>query len=118
MGRFPFARIVRNNLESASILVYIFLMKKFWIRVLDILGLRRNSKYVSKHLEDANMRSGIYMAAIIVIIEVWMIIRRLVEDVPERMIPAAQGGPAHGINLADSLYCFKKTAAPAQSQSL
>ena len=60
-------------------------MKKFFSRVLDILGLRRNSKYVSNHLEDANMRSGIYMAGIIAIIEVWMIIRRLVEDVPERM---------------------------------
>lgn len=67
-------------------------MKKFLSRVLDILGLRRNSKFVSKHLEDANMRSGIYMAGIIVLIEIWMIIRRLVEDVPERMIPAAQGG--------------------------
>lgn len=60
-------------------------MKKFLAKFLDVTGIRRNSKYVKDHLDEANLRSGIYMAAILIIIEAWMIIRRLIEDVPERI---------------------------------
>lgn len=51
-------------------------MKKFWKRFADIFGLSRNSKYVREFLNDANMRSGIFMSAVIIILEVWLIIRQ------------------------------------------
>ena len=42
----------------------------------NLFGFRRDSKYVRKHLNDANIRSSIYMAFIIICLEVWMIFRQ------------------------------------------
>ena len=56
-------------------------LKKIWNGFLDLFGLRRNSKYVSNYLNHANMRSGVYMAIVIVAIEIWMIIRQSLEKV-------------------------------------
>ena len=42
----------------------------------DLFGFRRDSKYVRKHLNDANIRSSIYMAFIIICLEIWMIFRQ------------------------------------------
>ena len=55
-----------------------------------LFGFNKNSKYVSSYLNTANMRSGIYMSAIIVILEIWMIIRQSIERVSK--ILATQGG--------------------------
>ncbi|MBO4285898.1 MAG: EAL domain-containing protein, partial [Bacilli bacterium] len=38
--------------------------------------MHKNSTYVRGYLNDANMRSGVFMSAIIVILEVWLIIRQ------------------------------------------
>ena len=46
-----------------------------WEKIRDLLGFRKHNKYVSRHLNDANIRTSIYMCAVIIIIEVWMIIR-------------------------------------------
>ena len=51
-------------------------LKKLWDSFRDIFGLRRNSKYVSNYLNDANMHSGIFMSAVIFVLEVWLIIRQ------------------------------------------
>ena len=55
-------------------------MKNFmfnvWNKFRDIFGLHRNSKYVKNYLNHANMRSGIFMSAIIVILEIWLVIRQ------------------------------------------
>ena len=51
-------------------------LKKFWQKFLDIFGFRRNSKYVGDYLNAANMRSGVFMSAIIAILEVWLVIRQ------------------------------------------
>ena len=51
-------------------------LKTIWNKFRDVFGLHRNSKYVKKYLNDANMRSGIFMSAIIVILEVWLVIRQ------------------------------------------
>lgn len=41
-----------------------------------LFGFNRNSKYVRKHLNDANIRSSIYMSFIIICLEIWLIIRQ------------------------------------------
>ncbi|MCR5185245.1 MAG: GGDEF domain-containing phosphodiesterase [Bacilli bacterium] len=51
-------------------------LKKFLLSLRDVLGLHHNSKYVKKYLNDANMRSGVYMAGIIVLLEIWLVIRQ------------------------------------------
>ncbi len=45
----------------------------------DLLGFRKNSPYVKNYLNDANIRSSIYMAFIIVVLEIWLIIRQTTE---------------------------------------
>ena len=67
-------------------------MKNFvfnvWNKFRDIFGLHRNSKYVKNYLNHANMRSGIFMSAIIVILEIWLVIRQTNKYV----IDAIKGG--------------------------
>ena len=69
-------------------------MKKFflnlWNETRDLFGLRKNSKYVKGYLNDANMRSGLFMAGIIVALEIWLVIRQT----GKYIIPAlAEGSP-------------------------
>ena len=45
-------------------------------RVLEFFGFNRDSKYVTKYIRDANIRSGIFMAAVIVILEIWLVFRQ------------------------------------------
>ena len=52
-------------------------LKNVWNFVRDILGFRRNSKYVRKYLNDVNIKSSIYMSFIIFAIEIWMIFRQI-----------------------------------------
>ena len=52
-------------------------LSKIWNGFLSIFGIRRNSKYVKDYLDRANLRSGIYMAAVIVVIETWLLFRQL-----------------------------------------
>ncbi len=51
-------------------------LKRVWNWFLDLFGIRKNSKYVSGYLNEANMRSGIYMAGVIAVLECWLIIRQ------------------------------------------
>ncbi len=51
-------------------------MKKVWETLRDIFGLRKNSKYVRNYLNDANMRSGVFMSGVIVALEIWLVIRQ------------------------------------------
>ncbi len=57
------------------------ILKKIGRWFANLFGFNKNSNYVSSYLNAANMRSGIYMAAIIIVIEIWMIIRQSVERV-------------------------------------
>ena len=63
-------------------------MKKFWKTFAGIFGLNKNSKYVKNYLNEANMRSGIFMSAIIVVLEIWLVIRQA----NKYMISIFQGG--------------------------
>ena len=53
----------------------------FWNWFSTLFGLKKNSNYVRLYLDEANMRSGIYMAFVIFSIEIWMIIRQSIERV-------------------------------------
>ena len=52
-------------------------ISKIWNFIRDLLGFRSNSKYVRAYLNDANIKSSIYMAFIVIALEIWMIIRQL-----------------------------------------
>lgn len=66
--------------------------------VANLFGFNKNSKYVDDHILEANVRSGIFMAAVIVILEVWLIIRQS----NEYIIPAVQ----NGANFFDTLFQY------------
>ncbi len=51
-------------------------MKTFWNKFRDIFGLKKNSKYVRNFLNQANMRSALFMSAVIVALEVWLVYRQ------------------------------------------
>ena len=57
---------------------------KFLDGVLGIFGIKRNSKYVGGYLNEANMRSGIYMSAVIFVLEIWLVIRQTNKYVIDR----------------------------------
>ena len=64
------------------------MLNKFWKRAKDIFGLSRNNAYVKGYLSNANMRSAIAMSAVIILIEIWMVIRYLFKN----FIPKLQSG--------------------------
>ena len=52
------------------------IVKKFFSKAADMFGFKKSSKYVSDYLHKANMRSGVFMAAIVAILEIWLVIRQ------------------------------------------
>ena len=51
-------------------------LSKLWNGFLNIFGIQKNSKYVKNYLNEANMRSGIFMAFVIFVLEIWLVIRQ------------------------------------------
>ncbi len=51
-------------------------LQKIWNGFLNIFGLRKNSKYVKNYLNEANMRSAVFMSSIIFVLETWLVIRQ------------------------------------------
>ena len=51
-------------------------LSSLWNGFLNIFGIRKNTKYVKNYLNDANMRSGVFMSFIIFVLEVWLVIRQ------------------------------------------
>ena len=52
------------------------ILSSLWNGFLNIFGLRKNSKYVKNYLNEANMRSGVFMAFVIFVLEIWLVIRQ------------------------------------------
>ena len=71
-------------------------------RLKNIFGFSHDSKYVKRYLDNANMRSGLFMSGVIVVLEIWMIIRYYVEDI----IPDMANNPS--INFFQ--YSFQKNS--------
>ena len=51
-------------------------LSKIWNGFLNIFGLRKKSKYVKNYLNEANMRSAIFMSSVIFVLEIWLILRQ------------------------------------------
>ena len=51
-------------------------LHKIWNGFLNIFGLRKNSKYVKNYLNEANMRSAVFMSSVIFVLETWLVIRQ------------------------------------------
>ena len=89
-------------------------ISKIWNGFLNIFGFRKNSKYVKGYLNEANMRSAVYMSSIIVILEIWLVIRQTNKYIIDRWSnPAYQYGPFQVIFQFTSSYwllmCFGAT---------
>ena len=68
----------------------------------EIFGFSHNSKYVKSYLNAANMHSGAFMAAVIFILETWLIIRQ--HD--KYIIPKLQAGGQYFDLLFKYTSCF------------
>ena len=51
-------------------------LRTVWDFLREMLGFKKNSKYVRTYLNDVNVKSSIYMSFIIVVLEIWMICRQ------------------------------------------
>ena len=51
-------------------------MKKFFVSLAKLFGFSKNTKYVNKYIREANVRSGVFMSAVIIILEVWLVLRQ------------------------------------------
>ena len=51
-------------------------IKAFFSKFADMFGFKKNSKYVSGYLHKANLRSGIFMGAVVILLELWLIVRQ------------------------------------------
>ena len=80
-------------------------ISKIWNGFLNIFGFRKNSKYVKGYLNEANMRSAVYMSSIIIILEIWLVIRQTNKYVIDRWSnPNYQYGPFQVIFQFTSSY--------------
>lgn len=46
-------------------------------RIKEFLGLEKQSRHVKDYFYDANIKASIYMSVVVIVLEVWMIIRRI-----------------------------------------
>ena len=70
-------------------------LKFLWQKIRDIFGFRKNTRYVSDYLNQANMRSGVFMSGVIFLLEIWLLFRQL----DKYIIPTMQNP-----NNTDSLF--------------
>ena len=77
-------------------------VKKFFNKFAEMFGFKKSTKYVSEYLHKANMRSGVFMAAIVAILEIWLVIRQH----NKYIIPAVKGGTPYFKSLFDNTSLF------------
>lgn len=65
-------------------------MKKVLSFVSHLFGFNKLTKYENDYLHDSNIRSSVYMSSIVIILELWMIIRQFHKNI----IPALKAGDA------------------------
>ena len=77
-------------------------VRKFFSSVAGFFGLRRNSKYVNDYIHKANMRSGIYLSAVVIILEIWLVCRQHQKYV----IPQTLNGENYFVSLFNNTSLF------------
>ena len=68
----------------------------------EFFGFKRNTKYVDAYIHRANIRSGVFMAAVVAILEVWLVIRQHIKYI----IPAVEEGTPYFKSLFDNTSLF------------
>ena len=76
--------------------------KNVFFKVADFLGFKKNSPYVNAYIHRANIRSGVFMAAVVAILEVWLVIRQ--HD--KYIIDAVKAGTPYFKSLFDNTSLF------------
>ena len=76
--------------------------KNVLFKITDFLGFKKNSPYVNAYIHRANIRSGIFMAAVVAILEVWLVIRQ--HD--KYIIDAVKAGAPYFKSLFDNTSLF------------
>ena len=66
-------------------------VKTFFSKFAEMFGFKKHTKYVSSYLHKANIRSGVFMAAIVAILEIWLVIRQH----NKYIIPSIQAGESY-----------------------
>ena len=51
-------------------------LKTGLLKTAAFLGFKKNSPYINSYIHKANIRSGVFMAAVVAILEVWLVIRQ------------------------------------------
>ena len=51
-------------------------VKNAFFKVASFLGFKKNSPYVNAYIHRANIRSGLFMSAVVAILETWLVIRQ------------------------------------------
>ena len=77
-------------------------VKKFFNKFAEMFGFKKSTKYVSEYLHKANMRSGVFMAAIVAILEIWLVIRQHIKYI----VPAVKDGTPYFKSLFDNTSLF------------
>ena len=62
-------------------MAYIGVKTVMFKRLKEMIGLKKDSPYVSNYLYDANIKSSIYMSVVVIVLETWMILRTLIKYV-------------------------------------
>lgn len=52
-----------------------------WQKIKEYIGLSKRTPYVSKYFEETNIRASIYMSVVVIVLEIWMILRTLIKYV-------------------------------------
>ena len=68
----------------------------------EFFGFKRNTKYVNAYIHRANIRSGVFMSAVVVILEIWLVIRQH----QKYIIDAVQAGTPYFKSLFDNTSLF------------
>ena len=76
--------------------------KKVFNKVLEFFGFKRNTSYVNAYIHHANVRSGLFMSAVVAILEIWLVIRQHIKYI----VPALQSGGNYFQLLFDNTSLF------------
>ena len=77
-------------------------VKTAFSKVAEFLGFKRNTKYVNDYIHKANIRSGVFMSAVVAILEIWLIIRQH----HKYIIPQTQAGTSYFESLFNNTSLF------------
>ena len=79
-------------------------LTKIWHGFLNIFGIRRNSKYVKDYLNDANMKSGVFMSFVIFVLEIWLVVRQSLKYIRFEIMDLITNNKVSFLNVFKSVF--------------